>query len=235
MSVGIEAFNEKEFKIFGTDYTNLVHYSTTKLKVVGGSSIIIADTLIYRDAYAAVPNDQATVRFYRADFPVVEQGGLVRAPVANIGGTIECYSFGPVKTLEKSVLGIQVFAPDGTITFNTAGPFLKLVGMHQDSRAYLLGISDAYSYPEQSTELVAPKVAWSVGNPRYIYRKQMFNNGKTDTFEYILACRIEDSGRYTNYATQYGPTVRQSGWVGNADHVPPTGDIRILVADVSGL
>lgn len=235
MSIGIEAFNEKGFKIFGTDYANLVHYGKTVLTVVGGSYIIIAKTVVYWDAYAAVPNDGSTVRFYRAAFPVVEQGGLVRAPVANIGQTIECYSFGPVQPLAKSKQGIELYSANETVTFNSALPFLKLVGMHQDPRAGLLGISNAYSYPEQYTGLTAPKVAWSVGSPRYICRKQMFSNGRTDTFEYILACRVEDNGRYTNYATQYGPTSPQSGWLGNSDHVPPTGNIRILVADVSGL
>ncbi|WP_148046843.1 hypothetical protein [Pseudomonas poae] len=235
MSVGIEAFNEKGFKIFGTDYANLVHYGTTTLTVVGGTYSIIANTVVYWDAYAAVPNDGSTVRFYRANFPVVEQGGLVRAPIPNIGQKIECYSFGPVKPSSKSSQGIEVYAPDGTVTFNSGLPFLKLVGMHQDSRASLLGISGPYSYAEQYTDLTATKVAWSVGSPRYICRQQMFSNGRTDTFEYILACRMEDNGRYTNYATQYGPTYSKSGWVGNANHVPPTGNIRILVADVSGL
>ena len=47
MSIGIEAFNEKGFKIFGTDYANLVHYGKTVLTVVGGSYIIIAKTVVY--------------------------------------------------------------------------------------------------------------------------------------------------------------------------------------------
>ncbi|MFJ3153755.1 hypothetical protein ACIPIX_06385 [Pseudomonas protegens] len=235
MNVGFESFNQKGFKIIGTDYANLVHYGTKTLTVFGGQYLVTAaGQRIYWDAYAAIPDDGSVIRFYRADFPVVEQGGVVRAPTGNIGGSIICYSFGPV-VKSNAGEGVEVYGSTGDLTFNTAKPFLKLVGVYADGRASLLGFKYGFSYPAQATGLKAPKVAWSVGNARYIYLQQQFSNGSTDSFEYILGCRVDDAGVYSNYAMQYGATIRRSGWNGTYDHVPPTGAIRILVADVSGL
>ncbi|MGY2237446.1 hypothetical protein ACW9ID_20725 [Pseudomonas gingeri] len=239
MNAGFEGFNENGFKIFGSDYANLVHYGTTTLTVGGGQYNVIANTVVYWDAYAVIPNDGSFVRFYRADFPVVEQGGVVRAPTTNIGGTIVCYSFGPaLSSSAGSNEGLEVYDSAGNLTFNTTRPFLKLVGVGLDPSASLLGFKYGYSYPARAMGLMAPKVAWSVGNPRYIYLQQQFIRGSsrfTDAFEYILGCRVDDNGVYSNYAMQYGPTRRMSGWVGTTDHVPATGAIRVLVADVSGL
>lgn len=233
--IGFEAFNEQGFKIIGSDYANLVFYGRTDVQVVGGQSQRSSTGQIhYWDAYAYAPNDGATLRFYRAQFPVVEQGGLIRAPTGNIGGVVECYAFGPPLPAQANS-GLEVYHPDGRLMFNTARPFLKLAGVHADHNAGLLSFKHGYSYPAAWTGITAGKIAWAVAAPRYIYVKQQFGGSRkfTDEFEYIVACRVADNGYYHNYACQFGATNRINGWVGTYDHVPGTGPIKVLCADVS--
>lgn len=237
MNTGFEVFNERGFKIIGSDYANLVYYGKLMLTVQAGAMI----SGIPWDAYATLPPNDSTLRFYRASFPCVEQAGLVRAPKGFIGAQIECYMFGPVKPAATSY-GLELYTPDGALTFNTARPFLRLLGVHVDPRNAMLDFQVGNgSYPPQDTGLRGQKLAWTVGNARYFYRRTQFTgnskypNGFTDEFEAILAVSVADSGEYRNMAIQYGPTRRTSGWVGYGSHVPPTGPIRILVADVAGL
>lgn len=236
MNVAIELLSEGGFKLAGTDFANLVLYEKYTLPVQGGEYLILAGgSIAYWDAYAIVPEDGSVIRFYRADFHVVEQGGKARVAEEHIGKTIECYSFGPVIPADIRK-GLELFTPDGIQTLNTARRFLRLKGVHADPRNYMLDFQvGSSSYPSMDTGFGSGRYAWSTGNSRYFYRRTQFSSGFTDEYEAVLAVRVNDLGIYSNQALQFGATKRTNGWGGYGNHVPQTGPISILVANVSGL
>lgn len=235
MNAGIDVFSDSGFKVAGSDYANLVLYGKYTLTVQGGEYIIFSTgEKYYWDAYAVVPVDGSVVRFFRANFEVVEQGGLARVPRDRVGQQITCYTFGPVIPSATS-FGLEVWDENGKQTFNTARKFLKLKGFFYDPSNYMLDFQVGNArYPSVNTGLGAGTHAWSTGNSRYFYRQTQFAEGFTDQFESVLGVRVNDSGIYSNLAMQFGGTNRVNGFVGYGNHVPQTGPITVLVADVAG-
>lgn len=223
---GFEVYNNAGYKIAGSDFANLVFYGK------------VTFTATY-PASAAPTMEGAVLRFYAVQdgTPLVEQGG--RLWVGIDSAVVTCYFFGPVKPAAAHE-GLEIYRADGALMFNTARPFLKLAGVIVDPRDSVLGFKYGSSYPALATGVVAPKIAWSVASPRYFYVRQQFSgnynypNGFTDLYEYILGAHVSADGVLTTGTISYSHH-RYSGWVGTATHVPPTGAVRILVADVSGL
>lgn len=234
----VGVYNEAGFQIASTEHVNLVLYNKYLLPIVGG--VVAPGFPGFYDAYALLPpDDGGTIRFYKARGQTVEQGDKVRINPVYVGETIECYSFGPLIP-DNAKYGLELYDDQGNRTFGTARPFLRLRAVHVDPRNYMLDFQTGNaSYPPEDLGIGPGNYAWTTGNSRYFYRMTQFvgDGGApfTDEWESILAVGVNVNGVYNNLALQFGGVRRTSGYNGYGNHVPQTGPITILVADVEGL
>ncbi|MGP3789761.1 hypothetical protein [Pseudomonas sp. B392_1p] len=225
----IEAYNEAGYKIFGIDFANLCFY---------GKGRLAAD-------YHGVPVPMAaggSFNFYRSSGPMYEREGRIHVNSAPGAGWLEYWSFGPVSPAPFTG-GVEVYSPDGELTFNTARPLLRVRGrvdIMEDN--YIVTTKQgmrAYMPFDVQTEF-SGEVAFAIGNTRVYVTSQQFVNPQTgarftDQYRGIRAMHMEGGGLWRS--AQINTSVhRFSGGQGNYNY-SPNGEapLTMLVADVSGL
>lgn len=239
MTVGFEVFNEDGYKIAGNDLANLCFYGKGRINVpAGGVAVPMAPGGIFN--------------FYKSSAPIVIRGGVIQlvnmqAPAGSwsyysVAGWLEYWSFGPVSPSgDGATRGLEIYNNDGVMTFNTARPFLKLMGsvdIWGDS-SYNAGRTTVYS-PFSQEIPYRGNTAFAVGNTRVYWTSTQFINPQsgnlfTDTRRGVRGIHIDANGNFSSSVLATG-TQRYSGRQGNYNYSPNGGTpITMLVADVSGL
>jgi len=126
---GFEAFNAQGYKVAGSDYPNLVFYGKGTLSLVAYNIFGAGFDGAQYIGWAALPDDGATLRFYRSPVPVVENRGALWGAAS--GNTVEYFAFGPARVAGSG--GLEVYGSDQVLKFSTATQFLPLAGLFVDS------------------------------------------------------------------------------------------------------
>lgn len=242
MTVGFEVFNKDGYKIAGNDLANLCFYGKGRINVPAGG--------------VAVPMAPGgTFNFYRSSHPLVVRSGRIdlvtmgawngswwHSGGASVAGWVEYWSFGPVSpSNDETTRGLEIYNSDGIMTFNTARPFLKLLGgadIWGDS-SQNAGRTTIYKPFSQSIPYRG-NIAFAVGNTRVYWTSTQFINPQsgnlfTDTRRGVRGIHIDANGNFNSSVLDTG-TQRYSGRQGNYNYSPNGGTpITMLVADVSGL
>lgn len=240
MTVGFEVFNKDGYKIAGNDLANLCFYGKGRINVpAGGAAVPMAPGGIFN--------------FYKSSHPMIIIGGVIRlvnmnAPSGSnanysIAGWVEYWSFGPVSRPDGDTsLGLEIYNESGMMTFNTARPFLKLVGsldVYRDNSRWVTKRLIAY---EPFSEEIPTKGnhAFAIGNTRVYWTSTQFINPQsgrlfTDTWRSVRAIHIDANGNFSS-SVLLTAQQRLSGSQGNYNYSPNgSTPITMLIADVSGL
>lgn len=234
---GFEVFNDQGFKIAGSDFPNLVLYSkvtltTTKWNVAGPGFDLPSHI-----GSAVIPNDGATLRFYRSinSGYLVEQGGRIFSGQA--GDMFECYSFGPV-VADPAPGGVEIYAPDGRLTFSTSRPFLRLAGVFVDpTPTFVPDLPGIYPYSVQTAFAEGERqFAYQFSNAHYHYRL-VRPSGRSYNASYnsVRVAQLTPGGLFMcMYVNKY---LWTHSWApARVREVPnKSAPQRLLIADVTGL
>lgn len=238
MTVGFEVFNDAGVKIIGSDFANLCFYGKGRVNCPSSGM--------------AVPMAPGGVfNFYRSQYPLTEIGGRLR--MASLGewngdwwwnggggvaGWIEYWSFGP-PTAAEAPGGLEVYGLDGELKFNTARPFLKVLGRVEvagDSYQYA-GNTRIYKPVTVATPYTGSK-AFALGNTRVYWTSVQLTNGSswwTDASRFVRGMHLAADGRFVSSTLQTGQQ-RYSWGQGNFNHSPNgSAPMTLLIADVAGL
>lgn len=242
MTAGFEVFNIDGYKIAGNDLANLCFYGKGRINIPSGG--------------AAIPMAKGgSFNFYRSSHPLVVRNGridLVKHDTSygqwlygggnSVAGWLEYWSFGPVSPPEGGAThGLEMYSPEGEITFNTARPFLKLLGSAEIQRDSLVWQGRIAIYTPFSEAIsYRGNIAFAVGNTRVYWTSTQFINPQsgrlfTDTWRSIRGMHINQYGNFDSTALLTGRN-RYDGRQGNFNYSPNgSAPITMLIADVSGL
>lgn len=241
MTVGFEVFNDQGYKIAGSDLPNLCFYGKGRIDVPAGGAPI-----------PQVPG--GVMNFYRSTLPMAVIGGRIFLSGANgntadsqgQAGQVEYWSFGPVSPPATSGrYGLEIYSPEGVLTFNTARPFLQLLGrvsVTDDAFEYLNSKTGwrRYQTMVRTLPFSGSSLAFAIGNTRVYWTSQQFidpQRGRifTDTWRHMRTMHIDTLGRFASGLLWTGG-VRYSGSQGNFNYSPNgAAPLTMLVADVSEL
>lgn len=236
MTVGFEVFNDQGYKIAGNDLPNLCFYGKGRVNVP-------------REGLPRPMAPGGVMNFYRSQYPLIEIGGRLFLSAGSgtqgSAGWVDYWSFGPVSPPDiVTSYGLEIYAEDGTLTFNTARPFLKLLGRAAITRDHYEVITKQgwRSYLDFTEPLgfQGGSLAFAIGNTRVYWTSQQFvdpQRGRvfTDAYRFVRGMHIDTAGRFAS-ATLNTAVTRYSGSTGNFNYSPNgAAPLTMLVADVSGL
>lgn len=234
MTVGFEVFNDQGYKIAGNDLPNLCFYGKGRVNVP-------------REGLPRPMAPGGVMNFYRSQYPLIEIAGRLYLSASSgtqgSAGWVDYWSFGPVSPPDTvTSYGLEIYAEDGTLTFNTARPFLRLLGRAAITRDHYVVVTQQgwRSYLDFTEPLgfQGAALAFAIGNTRVYWTSQQFVGGGrvfTDTYRFVRGMHIDSSGRFAA-ATMNTGVARYSGSQGNFNYSPNgAAPLTMLVADVSGL
>lgn len=233
---GFEVFNNKGFKIAGSDYPSLVFYGKNTLVTQNFNINGPGFNFVSYIGSAETPQDGSTVRFYRspAGHHLIEQGGRIFSDV--IGASFECYSFGPAVPVPGKT-GLEVYNENGDLKYSTGRPFLKLAGVFVDPYVSIAteDLPPPYQYQTGYAEGTR-KLAFQFSNAHYYYRlvRASGRNYSASYNSVRIACLSTDGSFKCKYMTKYQWTHPWA--VARVWQIPNRGaPQRMLIADVTDL
>lgn len=226
--IGFEAFNEQGFKVAGSDYPNLVFYGKGTLHLSAYSILGSGFEGVHNIGYASLPNDGATLRFYRSAIPVVENRGALWGSAP--GYAVDYYSFGPVRT--SSGQGLEVVGEDGKLKFSTSTPFLNLAGVFIDGNG---PSQSGYSMQTSFNQLGRTYAATLANGHCFFQLVRPLGRPYNASYEYQRMACLSPAGVYSS--AMVGTLFWTHPWAKERIQKYPNGGLpqRMLVADVTGL
>lgn len=242
MTVGFEVFNDQGYKIAGSDLPNLCFYGKGRIDVPAGGAPI-----------PQVPG--GVMNFYRSQYPLAEINGRIylsnavsgtQVSINGLPGWVEYWSFGPVSPPDVPTNhGLEIYSPEGVLTFNTARPFLKLLGRTEvtiDNYKVLHTGTGWREYRPVGADIPfsGGGLAFAIGNTRvYWTSTQVYDPQRgitfTDVWRYVRTMHIDSSGRFAS-GLRATSQIKYGGFTGNFNYSPNgAAAMTLLVADVSGL
>lgn len=240
MTAGIEVYSELGYKVADSNDPSLVYYG--KSTVVTGNYNVLGSGFsgslnIGAVAVPAMPGKILT--FYKTNGePFVEQGGVIFTPSAGV--VIECFHYGAAVQGGLNY-GLEVFDPNGMLTFSTASPYLKVVGVFVDTVPASVPSSMPtatwlqYSLGTSFAEPSGKKYAYQFSNAHYYYQIVRPLGRPSASYNYCRVASINSAG---TYYTRYVPKLYWTHGDQNTRlrEVPnKEAPMRMLVIDVTGL
>ncbi|AZC16677.1 hypothetical protein [Pseudomonas sp. CMR5c] len=225
---GFEVFNQDGFKIAGSDYPNLVFYQKGTLYLSQYNMLGNGFGGVQYIGVAALPDDGATLRFYRSPVPIVENRGAIWG--SSHGHTVEYFSFGPARSL--STQGLEVIDDNKDIRFSTSSPCLALAGVFIDGTG-----PNQSSYAIQTEfNKAGRKYAATLANGHCFYQLvRPLGRPYNASYEYQRMACLSQNGVYSS--AMVGTLFWTHPWAKGRIEKYPNGGLpqRMLVADVTDL